>query len=143
VHKLRHTAATLMYQTGNVDVLELKEILTGTSETMEHMNETIKEGNDTSKALKEGFFGSDADSSTSTNTNTAKGIYDATFVGTTTNRANIDEASKKIDEDMLIKNASTIKDLGDILNQIKKGVNSLADCVEGAGNGKKLQVYYF
>ena len=27
VHKLRHTAATLMYQTGNVDVLELKEIL--------------------------------------------------------------------------------------------------------------------
>ena len=27
VHKLRHTAATLMYQTGNVDLLELKEIL--------------------------------------------------------------------------------------------------------------------
>ena len=27
VHKLRHTAATLMYQTGEVDVLELKEIL--------------------------------------------------------------------------------------------------------------------
>ena len=27
VHKLRHTAATLMYQTGQVDVLELKEIL--------------------------------------------------------------------------------------------------------------------
>ena len=27
VHKLRHTAATLMYQTGKVDVLELKEIL--------------------------------------------------------------------------------------------------------------------
>ena len=26
-HKLRHTAATLMYQTGKVDVLELKEIL--------------------------------------------------------------------------------------------------------------------
>ena len=26
-HKLRHTAATLMYQTGNVDILELKEIL--------------------------------------------------------------------------------------------------------------------
>lgn len=26
-HKLRHTAATLMYQTGNVDLLELKEIL--------------------------------------------------------------------------------------------------------------------
>lgn len=26
-HKLRHTAATLMYQTGEVDVLELKEIL--------------------------------------------------------------------------------------------------------------------
>lgn len=27
VHKLRHTAATLMYQTGRVDLLELKEIL--------------------------------------------------------------------------------------------------------------------
>ena len=27
VHKLRHTAATLMYQSGQVDVLELKEIL--------------------------------------------------------------------------------------------------------------------
>ena len=27
VHKLRHTAATLMYQTGKVDVLALKEIL--------------------------------------------------------------------------------------------------------------------
>lgn len=27
VHKLRHTAATLMYQTGKVDVLQLKEIL--------------------------------------------------------------------------------------------------------------------
>lgn len=27
VHKLRHTAATLMYQSGNVDVLELKQIL--------------------------------------------------------------------------------------------------------------------
>ena len=27
VHKLRHTAATLMYQTGKVDLLELKEIL--------------------------------------------------------------------------------------------------------------------
>ena len=27
VHKLRHTAATLMYQHGNVDVLLLKEIL--------------------------------------------------------------------------------------------------------------------
>ncbi len=27
VHKLRHTAATLMYQTGQVDLLELKEIL--------------------------------------------------------------------------------------------------------------------
>jgi site-specific recombinase XerD len=27
VHKLRHTAATLMYQTGHVDVRVLKEIL--------------------------------------------------------------------------------------------------------------------
>ena len=26
-HKLRHTAATLMYQSGNVDILELKELL--------------------------------------------------------------------------------------------------------------------
>ena len=27
VHKLRHTAATLMYQTGNVDIRVLKDIL--------------------------------------------------------------------------------------------------------------------
>ncbi len=26
-HKLRHTAATLMYQTGNVDILTLKQLL--------------------------------------------------------------------------------------------------------------------
>lgn len=42
VHKLRHTAATLMYQTGNVDVLELKEILghenLNTTQIYTHLN---------------------------------------------------------------------------------------------------------
>ena len=41
VHKLRHTAATLMYQHGNVDVLVLKEILghenLGTTEIYTHI----------------------------------------------------------------------------------------------------------
>ena len=41
VHKLRHTAATLMYQHGNVDVLLLKEILghenLGTTEIYTHI----------------------------------------------------------------------------------------------------------
>ena len=41
VHKLRHTAATLMYQHGNVDVLVLKEILghenLGTTEIYTHL----------------------------------------------------------------------------------------------------------
>ncbi|MDE6751568.1 MAG: tyrosine-type recombinase/integrase, partial [Eubacterium sp.] len=41
VHKLRHTAATLMYQHGNVDVLLLKEILghenLGTTEIYTHL----------------------------------------------------------------------------------------------------------
>lgn len=42
VHKLRHTAATLMYQHGNVDVLVLKEILghenLGTTEIYTHIH---------------------------------------------------------------------------------------------------------
>ncbi len=42
VHKLRHTAATLMYQSGNVDVLELKEILghenLNTTQIYTHLN---------------------------------------------------------------------------------------------------------
>lgn len=43
VHKLRHTAATLMYQHGNVDLLLLKEILghenLGTTEIYTHIND--------------------------------------------------------------------------------------------------------
>ena len=42
VHKLRHTAATLMYQLGDVDILTLKEILghahTSTTEIYTHLN---------------------------------------------------------------------------------------------------------
>ncbi len=41
-HKLRHTAATLMYQTGNVDILELKELLghanVATTQIYTHLN---------------------------------------------------------------------------------------------------------
>lgn len=44
VHKLRHTAATLMYQNGNVDIRVLKEILghenLGTTEIYTHLNST-------------------------------------------------------------------------------------------------------
>lgn len=44
VHKLRHTAATLMYQNGNVDIRVLKEILghenLGTTEIYTHLNTT-------------------------------------------------------------------------------------------------------
>ncbi len=48
VHKLRHTAATLMYQTGKVDVLELKELLghesLNTTQIYTHIvNEKVKE----------------------------------------------------------------------------------------------------
>ena len=43
VHKLRHTAATLMYRYGNVDVLALKEILghahTTTTEIYTHLDD--------------------------------------------------------------------------------------------------------
>ena len=51
VHKLRHTAATLMYQTGKVDVLELKELLghesLNTTQIYTHIvNEKIKEAVD-------------------------------------------------------------------------------------------------
>ena len=51
VHKLRHTAATLMYQYGNVDVLVLKEILghenLGTTEIYTHIqNDAAKQAID-------------------------------------------------------------------------------------------------
>lgn len=51
VHKLRHTAATLMYQHGNVDIRILKEILghenLGTTEIYTHIsNEQIKQASD-------------------------------------------------------------------------------------------------
>lgn len=51
VHKLRHTAATLMYQHGNVDVLVLKEILghenLGTTEIYTHIqNDATKQAVD-------------------------------------------------------------------------------------------------
>lgn len=46
-HKLRHTAATLMYQHGNVDVLVLKEVLghsnLGTTQIYTHLNTKQKE----------------------------------------------------------------------------------------------------
>ena len=42
-HKLRHTAATLMYQTGNVDILTLKQLLghssVGTTQIYTHLQE--------------------------------------------------------------------------------------------------------
>ncbi len=52
-HKLRHTAATLMYQHGNVDTLVLKEILghksISTTEIYTHIsNESLKEAMDAS-----------------------------------------------------------------------------------------------
>ncbi len=48
VHKLRHTAATLMYEYGNVDIMVLKEILghvnVGTTEIYTHLsNKDVKE----------------------------------------------------------------------------------------------------
>ena len=48
VHKLRHTAATLMYQQGGVDIRILKEVLghenLGTTEIYTHLgNDSIKE----------------------------------------------------------------------------------------------------
>ena len=48
VHKLRHTAATLMYQHGNVDIRVLKDILghadLGTTEIYAHLsNAQIKD----------------------------------------------------------------------------------------------------
>ena len=51
VHKLRHTAATLMYQHGNVDVLVLKEILghenLGTTEIYTHLvDEQLRKASD-------------------------------------------------------------------------------------------------
>ena len=51
VHKLRHTAATLMYQYGGVDVLVLKEILghenVGTTQIYTHVvNEQLKKATD-------------------------------------------------------------------------------------------------
>lgn len=51
VHKLRHTAATLMYQYGNVDVLALKEILghenVGTTQIYTHIaNDQLRSATD-------------------------------------------------------------------------------------------------
>ena len=47
VHKLRHTAATLMYQHGGVDIRVLKEILghenLGTTEIYTHLSSTQME----------------------------------------------------------------------------------------------------
>ena len=47
VHKLRHTAATLMYQQGNVDIRVLKEILghenLGTTEIYTHLSNSQME----------------------------------------------------------------------------------------------------
>ena len=50
-HKLRHTAATLMYQHGNVDVLILKDILghenLGTTEIYTHIvDEQLKKASE-------------------------------------------------------------------------------------------------
>lgn len=52
-HKLRHTAATLMYQYGNVDALTLKEVLghasTSTTEIYTHLtNENIRQATESS-----------------------------------------------------------------------------------------------
>ena len=52
-HKLRHTAATLMYQYGNVDALTLKEVLghasTSTTEIYTHLsNQILKKATDSS-----------------------------------------------------------------------------------------------
>lgn len=58
VHKLRHTAATLMYQHGNVDVLILKEILghenLGTTQIYTHVvNEQLKQASQSNPLSKE------------------------------------------------------------------------------------------
>ena len=52
-HKLRHTAATLMYQYGNVDALTLKEVLghasTSTTEIYTHLtNENVRSATESS-----------------------------------------------------------------------------------------------
>lgn len=57
VHKLRHTAATLMYQHGNVDVLALKEILghenLGTTEIYTHLvDEQLKKASEANPLAK-------------------------------------------------------------------------------------------
>lgn len=59
-HKLRHTAATLMYQHGHVDILVLKEILghanVGTTEIYTHVaNETLKKAIDKNPLSDEKF----------------------------------------------------------------------------------------
>lgn len=57
VHKLRHTAATLMYQHGNVDVLVLKDILghenLGTTEIYTHIvDEQLREASEANPLSK-------------------------------------------------------------------------------------------
>lgn len=59
VHKLRHTAATLMYQYGNTDVLQIKELLghenIGTTEIYTHvLNEQVRNAVDNNPL--NGFF---------------------------------------------------------------------------------------
>ena len=58
VHKLRHTAATLMYQTGKVDILAIKEILghseLSTTEIYTHLhNDAIKKAMDLNPLVDE------------------------------------------------------------------------------------------
>lgn len=59
VHKLRHTAATLMYQHGNVDLLLLKEILghenLGTTEIYTHITQDAAKKAIDSNPLNENF----------------------------------------------------------------------------------------
>ncbi len=57
VHKLRHTAATLMYQHGNVDIRVLKDVLghenLGTTEIYTHLSsEQIKQASDSNPLAK-------------------------------------------------------------------------------------------
>ncbi len=65
VHKLRHTAATLMYQYGNTDVLQIKELLghenIGTTEIYTHvLNEQVRNAVD-NNPLNDFFIDDDED----------------------------------------------------------------------------------
>lgn len=59
-HKLRHTAATLMYQYGNVDPMVLKEILghasVSTTEIYTHLtNDNVRTAMESNPLSDEGF----------------------------------------------------------------------------------------